>query len=51
MVSMSVFIVFCIVAFMLGGVVAFAIFCCLIMASKGDEPNEGKIQSDNEGSI
>lgn len=40
MVSLSVFIVFCIVSFLLGGVVALAIFCCLVMAGKEDTKNE-----------
>ena len=51
MVSMTVFIVFCVIAFLVGGVAGFTLLACLIMASKGDEPNEGKVQPDNKGSI
>ena len=37
MVDIAVCLVFCIISFILGGLVAFGLLCCLIMASKGGE--------------
>ena len=38
MVDIAVCLVFCIIAFIVGGLVAFCILCCLVMAGKESEP-------------